>query len=518
MAQEVNSAGLTVQLEPTIHGASSELERLFTLAPGLLCIATSEGRFVKLNAEWQRVLGWSLEQLEGVSVSDFMHPDDAEVANPTGHDLPARMLINGSVHRFRCADGSYRWLEWCCSSGDNGHVYISAHDVTKHIESEHRLGESVRQSQRLASVARLASGAAHDFNNMLTVVLGSASSLLDRRELGATERADLENITEAAQRSASLTRQLLALSRQQVLQPRLIDAKEVVTQATRMLRRVLGEDIDLTLQTTDETVLVFADPDQIQQVLVNLALNARDAMPTGGALTVEVSRTVLDAGFVAAHPDGVPGTYVHVVVTDTGQGMDEATRSRIFEPCSAKADLGIGLSLATAYGIIRQSDGYIWVRSEPGAGSSFDVYLPLLASFPAETAQGNAREGRKPTETILLVEDEDAVRNVIRKVLDKAGYNVLLAANGELALTCASEHPHPIHLLLTDVVMPKMTGCELAQRIVRARPDTRVLYMSGYTPDAIVNQGVIDEGVQFIQKPLRPAQLLAKIRSILDKA
>lgn len=621
-----------------------ELDQLFNLTPDLLCVANFEGRFVKLNAAWSRVLGWSSEELAGQQVVDFLHPDDREQAESVARALRVPPAASQIVTRFRCRDGSCRWIEWCLTSRPEGYIYAAAHDVTSRVENENLLRESeeryrllielapfmvavhdqgrvvfvnpagvrmvgatsadqllgrslldfvpaerrehaaqriaklleeksaqrveqqllsldgcvrdlevsstlvpfggkvatllvgiditdrknaeserlrlegqLRQSQRLESIGRLAGGVAHDFNNLLTVILGCADSLLAREGPDSQERTELQEISEAAQRAASLTRQLLAFSRQQVLQPRIIDVREVVTRATRMLRRVLGEDIELTLTIADAPGLVFADPGQLEQVLINLAVNARDAMPTGGALMIEISRVQIDDAFTAVHPECAAGAYVHIAVTDTGPGMDEPTRSRIFEPFfSTKPDIGTGLGLATVYGIMRQSGGYIWVYSEPGVGSSFKLYLPASEGLPADANRPATSEGPSGAETILLVEDEDAVRSVVRRVLCKAGYAVIEAADGEQALTRIQEHPTRIHLLLTDVVMPKMTGLDLAERVVRQRPGTRVLYMSGYTPESIVNHGVLEDGVEFIQKPLMPAQLLAKVRAMLD--
>jgi PAS domain S-box-containing protein len=644
MAQDASNPAQEGSQESALNSEPIELDQFFNLTPEMLCIVSFEGRFLKLNAAWKRVLGWSNEELERLPVIDFLHPDDIELGRRIGCALRASPASCESVTRFRCRDGSYRWLEWRSVSRAEGYIYAAAHDITPRVENERLLRESeeryrlliefapfmvavhdagrivfvnpagvqltaatsadqllgksvldlippesrepaakrmrdlvhqkssqrveerlvcldgrvrdleissmmipfdgkdatllvgidvtdrkdaeserlklegqLRQSQRLESIGRLAGGVAHDFNNLLTVILGCADSLLSRDGLDPHERTDLHEISEAAQRAASLTRQLLAFSRQQVLQPRIIDVKDVVTQATRMLRRVLGEDIELALEVDSAPALVFADPGQLEQVLVNLAVNARDAMPAGGDLTIEISRVTLDQEFLAAHPEAAVGAHVHIAVTDTGHGMDEATRSRIFEPFfSTKSDIGTGLGLATVYGIIRQSGGYIWVQSELGLGSCFKLYLPLFERSSAELPNVAAREVPHCAETILLVEDEDSVRNVVRKVLSKAGYAVLVAANGEQALACVQAHPEPIHLLLTDVVMPRMTGRDLAQRLAQLRPDTRVLYMSGYTPDSIVHQGVLEEGIEFIQKPLMPAQLLAKIRAMFD--
>ena len=377
----------------------------------------------------------------------------------------------------------------------------------------------MRQTQKMEAVGRLAGGIAHDFNNLLTAILGSVDFL--RRALGPEhpEHAETEEIQKAAVRAADLTRQLLAFSRQQVLAPKVLELDALVTNLEKMLRRLIGEDVELRFAPKAARAAVRADPGQLEQVIVNLVVNARDAMPRGGKLTIETATVDLDATYAWEHGTVEPGRYVMLAVTDTGVGIDRAARARLFEPFFTTKEFGkgTGLGLATVYGIVKQSGGYIWVYSEPGQGATFKVYLPRVEPggepLAARPSPARALGG---TETILLAEDEAAVRNLARRVLEKHGYKLLLAATGRDGVQLATQHAGPIDLLVTDVVMPEMGGRELAQRLAALQPGLKVLYLSGYTDDMIVRHGVLEAGVAFLQKPFTPDTLLRKIREVLD--
>jgi signal transduction histidine kinase/CheY-like chemotaxis protein len=395
-------------------------------------------------------------------------------------------------------------------------------EVADHRRTEQALRsseEQLRQSQKLEAVGRLAGGIAHDFNNLLSVILSYSSLLLTEVGPDSTIRPDIEEIQRAGDRAAELTRQLLAFSRQQVLEPRVLNLNDILLNVDKMLKRVLGEDIELRTVFDSDLALVKADPGQIEQVILNLVLNARDAMPKGGKLTLETSNYELDELYAHHHVEVTPGPHVMLAVSDTGSGMDKATQARIFEPffTTKEQGKGTGLGLATVFGIVKQSGGSIWLYSEPGAGTTFKVYLPRCESgaiarrstMPPPTLTGGE-------ETILLVEDEDQVRQVVKGILRRAGYKVLEAKGPAEAAEFCEKQEGAIHLLLTDVVMPKMSGRLLAERITTLKPGIKVLFMSGYTNDAILHHGVLAAGVAFLQKPLTPESITRKVRAVLD--
>jgi CheY-like chemotaxis protein len=360
---------------------------------------------------------------------------------------------------------------------------------------------------------------AHDFNNLLTVITGRSEILLERLPPENPLRRHVDSIQRTALKAAELIHQLLAFSRKQVRQPRVLDLNAVVAGTEDMLRRLIGEHIELKSHHAVKLGRVQADPGQVEQVLLNLVVNARDAMPRGGVLRIETTDVVLDEVFVQGHPGARPGPFVRLTVADTGHGMSAETRARAFEPffTTKRPGQGTGLGLATVYGIVKQSDGYVWVESEPGQGARFDVYLPRVdaaaGALPAVLAPAGLTPG---SETVLLVEDEDEVRELAREVLQLSGYTLLVARHGREALALAQHHRGPIHLLLTDVVMPHMSGRDLAQHLIEERPNLRVLYMSGYTGDAIVHHGVLDPDAELLPKPFRSDTLAARVRERLD--
>ena len=372
----------------------------------------------------------------------------------------------------------------------------------------------------MEAVGRLAGGVAHDFNNVLTAITGYSELLLDELQPGDPKRQDVEEIKAAGLRAAALTRQLLAFSRKQVLQTRVLDVNDVVRGLEKMLRRLLGEDVKVELALEAALGAVRADPGQLEQVIVNLAVNSRDAMPGGGLLTLETANVELDEAYVNSHAGASPGRHVMLAVTDTGIGMDAETRSQIFEPffTTKERGKGTGLGLSVVYGIVKQSGGSVWVYSEPGRGTTFKVYLPRVdepvEGLELESAVQPVAGG---TETVLVAEDDPAVREIVADVLTRKGYRVLRAPDGQTALEMARAAAGEIHLLVTDIVMPGMTGRQLAEAFAIARPGVRVLYMSGYTDGAVVRQGVLAEGLPFLQKPFTPNALALKVREVLDR-
>jgi two-component system, cell cycle sensor histidine kinase and response regulator CckA len=377
----------------------------------------------------------------------------------------------------------------------------------------------LRQAQKMEAVGRLAGGVAHDFNNILSVVLGTSGVILQDLDPEAPMRSEIEEIRRAGERAGELTRQLLAFSRQQMLEPRVVDLNGIVAGLEKMLRRLIGDDVALSVLAAPAVAAVLADPSQLEQVIVNLVVNARDAMPGGGALAIEIANVELDG---SPHGGVAPGPYVALKVTDTGHGMDAATRSRIFEPffTTKEQGRGTGLGLSSVYGIVTQSGGHVVVRSAPGAGTTFTLNFPR-AQGAVEVEPGLEAQSARPvrlqgSETILLVEDEDQVRATVRTILQRSGYKVLEAKNGGEAFLVCEQFAEKIDLLLTDVVMPRMSGPELAVRLATLRPDLRVLYMSGHAQDGALRDGVARGTAAFLQKPVTPEALLTKARDVLD--
>ena len=399
--------------------------------------------------------------------------------------------------------------------GEITHFIATKQDVTE----RKRLEVQFRQAQKMEAVGRLAGGVAHDFNNLLTLINGYSEMVLEGRDSSDPLRGPLEEIRKAGDRAASLTRQLLAFSRQQVLAPRVLDLNALVAEVEKMLRRLIGEDVDLALVRAPALGRVKADPGQIDQILMNLAVNARDAMPQGGKLVIETANVELDEAYADRHSVVTPGRYVMLAVSDTGIGMNAETQSHIFEPffTTKEKGKGTGLGLAMVYGIVKQSGGYIWVYSEPGRGTTFKIYLPQVEEA-AESVRASEAP-RRPiagAETILLVEDEEAVRALAARILQDLGYKVLESTSPEDALQIGERLKEPIHLLLTDVVLPRMSGRKIAEHLAFLRPDIKVLYMSGYTDDTVFRNGVLETGTAFLQKPFTPTGLARKTREVLD--
>ena len=423
---------------------------------------------------------------------------------------------------IRRRDGGSGWVVSRGVAERDGTGRVTAIHGTMHDVTEHRaLEERLRQSERLEAVGQLAGGIAHDFNNVLTAVRGYTELVRADLEPDDPRAQDLGHVLAATDRAAELVAQLLAFSRRQVLQPRVVDPDDVVSGILPLLRRLLDESIELVTRSDHDVGRIVVDPGQLGQVIVNLAVNARDAMPHGGKLTIETLNVELDADYAALHPDAHPGRHVVVAVTDTGDGMDAETQARAFEPFyTTKGAHGTGMGLATVYGIVKQSGGSIYLYSELGRGTTFKLYFPRTDAEPLTGPQPASVDSGRPqgTETILLVEDDPAVRSYARRVLEAAGYAVLEAADGPAALDIGSTHAGPIDLLLTDAVMPGVHGSELAERLLVSRPDVRVLYVSGFTENTVIRNGVVVPGVAFLPKPYRGQDLIRRVRAVLDRA
>jgi signal transduction histidine kinase/CheY-like chemotaxis protein len=397
----------------------------------------------------------------------------------------------------------------------------NAIENVRRIEKEQSRAVQREQSQRLESVGRLAGGIAHDFNNMLTAINGYSDLTLRQLDLDDPLRANVEEIKKAGERSALLTRQLLAFSRRQVLKPKVIDLNQIVSDTSAMLRRMIGEDIELDICLSSDLGKVEADPGQLTQVITNLAVNSRDAMPNGGSITIEVSNQEIDENYAERHVGIKAGNYVMLAISDTGVGMSDEVKEHLFEPffTTKETGQGTGLGLSTVYGIVKQSGGYVWVYSEPEHGSTVKVYLPRAdKDIDEQMATGVSTEDLHGNETILLVEDEEIVRDLSKQILESCGYNVVEASDGAEASAICQQIDQKFDLLLTDVVMPKMSGRQLVQSLEHIRPGLKVLYMSGYTDDSIVRHGVICPGENYIQKPFTFNALASKVRKTLDTA
>lgn len=398
----------------------------------------------------------------------------------------------------------------------------TASDITERKKAEQEMAslqEQLRQSQRMEAIGRLAGGIAHDFNNLLTVIKGNCQlSLMDLKE-GDPLKINLEEIQRAAESAAHLTRQLLAFSRKQIMEMKVIDLNTLIRNLEKMLRRVIGEDIELLTFLSDELGRVKVDPGQMEQAMMNLIVNARDAMPEGGKLTIETTNVELDEEYARRHLAVKPGSYVMLSISDTGVGMSPEVKERIFEPffTTKEREKGTGLGLSTVYGIVKQSGGNIWVYSEPNQGTTFKVYLPRVDEPLEELREEAIREIPRGSETVLVVEDDETVRKLAVRLLRKQGYKVLEASDGGKALILCEQYKDPIHLILTDVVMPGMSGRQLVERLQKIHPESRELYMSGYTDNAILHHGVLEQGIEFVQKPFTLEKLARKVRQVLDK-
>ncbi len=528
MASVANQIALGIErknAEEALRQAQQRLQHILSASPAVLyTLAVKDNSIVGVS--W---ISANLPEMTGHTVAEAVgadwwlgnvHPEDLQ-------DVLARVqegIFGGGYvaneYRFRHKNGQFRWVrsEMRLLRGPQGQaleIVGSWSDITE----RKKLEEQFRQAQKMEAVGRLAGGVAHDFNNLLTVISGYSDMLL-----GSLRKEDplwtiMEQINNAAERAAALTRQLLAFSRKQVLKPVVLDLNSLFGDMEKMLRRLIGEDIELSFCPDPELARVLADAGQLEQVLMNLIVNARDAMPRGGNLTIETHNVTLSADYVAGHPEARPGPHVMLAVSDTGSGMDAATQARIFEPffTTKGSDKGTGLGLAMVYGIVKQSGGHIQVYSEPGVGTTFKIYLPRHKNgMPLRKSEAGLAPPRLGTETVLLVEDDDSVRRLTRTILENQGYTVLEAKNGGEALLLCEQHPGDIHLLISDVVMPGMSGPQLVERLLRLRPSLRFLYVSGYTDDAIVHHGMLDPETPFLQKPFSAEGLARMVREVLE--
>jgi len=482
-------------------------------------------RFISVNQAFVSTTGLDRNQVVGKRVDEVIpEPSLTLVLEKYGEAIRERRVVRWeetSEYPKGRLTGDVSIAPVFDDAGNCAHLVGAVHDATERKQLEAQF----RQAQKMESVGQLAGGIAHDFNNLLTVINGTAELVTAQLREGDPLHEDLREIRQAGERAAALTRQLLAFSRKQILQPRVINLDTVVAEMESLLRRLIGEDVELVVVPSEGLGHVKADPGQIEQVIANLAVNARDAMPQGGQLTIEIQNVKIDEEYARQHqyahqqgPAVQPGPYVMLVVSDTGMGMDEVTRQRSFEPFFTTKDpgKGTGLGLSTVYGIVKQSDGYIWVYSEVGQGTSFKIYLPQVAEVAGSTRRSPTVAPAHGTETILLVEDVGGLRKLAKRMLESAGYTVLTAANGEEALRVLERHEEQVHLMVTDVVMPGMSGRILAERFDRTRPGMKVLYMSGYTDDVVVRHGVLAEGMPFLSKPFTAAELIRKVREVLD--
>jgi len=516
------------RLEAALKQNERLLQHISDALPAVLFLYSLEQeRLVYASRESLAITGYLPGELTGgqMLVEEMLHPDDRPLVREEMRKL--RNAAEGFMVEVECRiqhqTGDWKWILLRTTvfdrfpDGSAKQLLGVAFDVTE----SRRLREQLVQSSKLESLGKLAGGVAHDFNNLLTVIQSYAEMAQSTVSEGDLAHAYIQQILKAAEQASNLTNQMLAFARRRIISPRVFNLNELVREAETFLQRLLPENIRLEMVLQPELWHVYADPTQIEQVLLNLAINARDAMPEGGVLTVETANVTLDEAYTARHAEVQAGEYVLLAVSDTGIGMDERTLARLFEPffTTKETGKGTGLGLSTCYGIVKQAGGSIWVYSEPGKGTTFKVYLPrtqeAAAGLPERPMRRRVIGGH---ETVLVVEDNDAVRDVAVAALEAQGYRVLQAANGADALRLAESLEEPVHLLLTDVVMPGTSGAALAQQLQVRYPYLKVLYTSGYTQNVIVHHGVLEEGIAFLPKPYRPADLAHRVREVLDSA
>ena len=507
--------------EEALRKSEERFRRIFDDSQVGMTVTTGGAKFLQANQAFLDMLGYTEEELLGMNVSEVIHPDDWKDHLPV-----AEQVLKGELDFFQI---EARYLHkqgheiWSLTSvsvirDSTGKILFSLGQYID-LTERRKLEEQFQQAQKMEAVGRLAGGVAHDFNNLLMVMRGYTELMLGRLSANDPLRSNAEEIQKAADRATSLTQQLLAFSRKQVMQPKVFDLNAVVAETEKMLRRLIGEDIELATLLGPELGRVKADPGQIEQVILNLAVNARDAMPQGGKLVMETANVELTQAFARQHPGVTPGPHVMLAMSDTGVGMDAETQARIFEPffTTKEKGKGTGLGLATVYGIVKQSGGYIWVYSEAGQGTTFEIYLPRVEdAVTADQEEHAVSQPPSGSETVLLVEDEEPVRKLAREFLESSGYTVLEAEDPVEAMHLSDRHQGPIHLMVTDVVMPKMSGHELAQQMASVRPEMKVLYVSGYTDDALGQYGVPTQDSFFLQKPFSLDTLARKMRTLLE--
>jgi two-component system, cell cycle sensor histidine kinase and response regulator CckA len=488
----------------------------------MIAIVDSSGNRVYNSPSYHRILGYALDELEATSSFEQVHPDDRQIVVDAAADARRTGLGRRIEYRMRHKDGSWVYLESTASPVMNARGEVeNLVIVNRDISERRRLEEQLRQSQKMDAIGRLSGGVAHDFNNLLGVIIGYAEILQERILETDSMRAPVDQIIKAGSRASSLTKQLLAFSRQQVLEPKILVLNAVVSDTEKMLRRLIGEDIELLTSLDPALGKIRADQGQIEQVIMNLVVNARDAMPEGGRLVIETANFEIDDKFARRYAYPVlPGAYILLTVSDNGIGMDTATQQRIFEPffTTKEKGKGTGLGLSLVYGVVKQSGGYIDVVSTRGKGTTFNIYLPRVGQNAVETKTigPDHPEELRGTETILLAEDEDTLRALTRHLLELYGYRVLEACDGNQALRLSEQATDEIHVLLTDVVMPGISGRILADQLKQKRPDVKVVFMSGYTGQRVGEKEILEPGSLFLQKPFTREGLARKIREALD--
>jgi PAS domain S-box-containing protein len=509
------------QVEEALRYSEDRFRTIFEKAASGILTTTPEGCFLQVNPAFCNFVGYSEAELLRMTLSEVTYPEDRQQPEPLLETISAgRTRLLDVEKRYLRKDGTAVWGNtttiWLFDGKESPVQFLV---FVQDITNRKSLEEQLRQAQKMEAVGRLAGGVAHDFNNLLTAILGHSELLLSYLPPDHRLRRDVEEIRKGGERGAALTRQLLAFSRKQILEPSVVNLNSIVSNIETMLRRLIGEDIELLTTTSHKLGLVKCDPGQMEQVILNLAVNARDAMPQGGVLTIETANRELNEAYALNHVSVKPGRYVMLAISDTGCGMDIDIQAHMFEPffTTKSPDKGTGLGLSMVYGIVQQSDGNIDVSSEPGNGTTFRIYLPRIGGTAGhiETIKDISAVA-SGSETILLVEDEEIVRTLVRSVLQAQGYDVLEADHGDEAVRISGSHVGPIHLLLTDIVMPQISGKELAKLLCQLRPEMKVLYMSGYTDDATIHRGVMEPRLAFLRKPFAPDVLVSKVREILD--
>ena len=510
-----------------LHDSDERFRSAFEQSMIGMSLTGFDGRLLKVNAALCALIGWTEEELLSINFADITHPDDLPENLVKMRELVAGLRSQYRMEkRFRRPDGSYVWVDLCVSlvpesRGRAPYVVAQISDISARRAAEDALRDredEIRHLQKMEAVGRLAGGVAHDFNNLLTVINVHSAFLMESLDETDPRREDAEAIGNAGIRAAGLTRQLLAFSRKQILKTTVLDLNAIVHESQKMLRRLLGEDIEINTILADDLGRVVADASQVDQVLMNLALNARDAMPDGGQLTIATRSATVTDGDMASSRVIPAGNYAVIEVTDSGTGMDAATQARAFEPffTTKEQGKGTGLGLATVYGIVTQSAGHVLLKSAPGAGTTFEVYLPVVSTAEGAVGRRVAKDApQRGAETVLLVEDEPAVRAIARRVLERQGYRVLEAANGADALSVSAGHGSRIHLVISDAVMPGMSGAEVTRRLQEERPGIKVLLMSGYTEDEVIRRGIVSSSVPFVQKPFVLADFAQAVRDAI---
>jgi PAS domain S-box-containing protein len=484
------------------------------------------GEWLYVSPQVETMFGFSAEEwlMDSRAWTKHVHPEDhkiveaAEEASQRGERFQAE-------YRVIRKDGRLIWVSDTAVVVEGSGSHPLMEGIIVDITERKQLETQLQQARRMEAIGRLAGGIAHDFNNLLTIIKGYTELARNRPKISPELQADVERIEDASERASTLVRQLLAFSRRQVLQPKLVDLNSIVLGLDKLLRRLMDEEIQMSTVPGQNIGTIKADPGQMEQMIMNLVVNARDAMPKGGRLTVETANVDLDAAYASDHVTVKPGRYVMLAVSDTGTGMSPETVAHIFEPfyTTKGSGRGTGLGLSTVYGIVKQSGGYVWVYSEVGRGSSFKVYLPRVDEAPETLQVAAVPSGeQKGSETILLVEDQSQVRELARMTLSQKGYTVLATSSPEDAESACARHGAEIHLLLTDLIMPGLTGRELAKRLTARHPKMRVLFMSGYTfgitTQSGMSSGLLEDGVAFLQKPFTPSALSEKVREVLDRS